>query len=173
MKWFRFYSEFVDDPKVAMMSDSDQLLWVKALCLASESPCRGTILLSDDEIIWKLRISLEVWKHAIDKFRAKGMIEHCEGGYRIINWNKRQQPENPYGRLPANQWSVIRKRIFARDNYTCQYCGATDRNLHCDHVLPISRGGSNDDENLVTACEPCNCSKHNKTIKEWIESMQG
>jgi hypothetical protein len=41
MKWFRFYHEFVDDPKIAMMSDSDQLLWVKALCLASESEDRG------------------------------------------------------------------------------------------------------------------------------------
>lgn len=90
MKWFRFYHEFVDDPKIAMMSDSDQLLWVKALCLANDSKERGVITLSDDEICWKLRVSIEVWKHAIDKFRAKGMIEHCESGYKITNWNARQ-----------------------------------------------------------------------------------
>lgn len=29
MAWFRFYSEFMDDPKISMMSDSDQLLWVE------------------------------------------------------------------------------------------------------------------------------------------------
>lgn len=90
MNWFRFYSEFVDDPKIAMMSDSDQLLWVKALCLASESPTRGVILLTDEEVCWKLRITVESWRHAIDKFRAKGMIEHAEEGYKIINWSKRQ-----------------------------------------------------------------------------------
>lgn len=90
MKWFRFYSEFVDDPKIAMMTDSDQLLWVKALCLASDSKLRGYITLSDDEICWKLRITIETWKHAVDKFRAKGMIEHTDKGYRITNWDKRQ-----------------------------------------------------------------------------------
>lgn len=90
MKWFRFYHEFVDDPKIAMMSDSDQLLWVKALCLASDSAVRGVIMLTDEEICWKLRITVESWKHAVDKFRAKGMVEHCEDGYRISNWDKRQ-----------------------------------------------------------------------------------
>lgn len=90
MKWFRFYSEFIDDPKIAMMSDSDQLLWVKALCLANDEKQRGCILLSDEEICWKLRISIEQWKHAIDKFRAKGMIDHIDGGYKIKNWDKRQ-----------------------------------------------------------------------------------
>lgn len=92
MKWFRFYQEFMDDPKIAMMSDSDQLLWVKALCLASDSTIRGIILLTDEEICWKLRITVETWKHAIDKFRAKGMIQHnTDGpGYVISNWDKRQ-----------------------------------------------------------------------------------
>jgi len=92
MKWFRLYHEFVDDPKIAMMSDSDQLLWIKALCLASDSRVRGAILLSDEEICWKLRCTSETWKHAIDKFRAKGMIEHNlnGAGYVITNWDKRQ-----------------------------------------------------------------------------------
>jgi hypothetical protein len=90
MKWFRFYDEFMDDPKIAMMNDSDQLLWVKALCLANSSSKRGTILLSDTEICWKLRINLEQWQSAIDKFRAKGMIEHQDGGYLISKWGKRQ-----------------------------------------------------------------------------------
>lgn len=90
MKWFRFYHEFVDDPKIAMMSDSDQLLWVKALCLASDSKVRGLILLSDEEICWKLRVTIETWKHAIDKFRAKGMLDHHPDGYKVTHWDERQ-----------------------------------------------------------------------------------
>jgi hypothetical protein len=96
MAWFRFYSEFMDDPKISMMSDCDQLIWVKCLCLASESKNRGFVELDDQEICWKLRISLESWKHAVDKFRAKGMIEHvaCNkknvSGYKICNWKTRQ-----------------------------------------------------------------------------------
>ena len=90
MKWFRFYSEFMDDPKIAMMSDSDQLLWVKCLCLASESSVRGFIVLTDEQICWKLRITAEIWRHAVDKFQAQNMIERGENGYQLINWDKRQ-----------------------------------------------------------------------------------
>lgn len=164
MRWFRFYSEFVDDPKTAMMSDTDQLLWVKALCLANDSKQRGCILMTDEEICWKLRVSTETWKHAIDKFRAKGMIEHCKGGYRIINWEYDQKHRD---RLPANEWRSLRELVFRRDNYTCQYCGVSGVSLQCDHVIPISKGGSNELSNLKTACKKCNASKHAKTLEQW------
>jgi len=165
MAWFRFYSEFIEDPKISMMSDSDQLLWVKALCLASQSKIRGVINLADEEICWKLRISIEQWKHAIDKFRAKGMIEHCTNGYKITNWEYDQKHRD---RLPANEWKELRNQIFERDDYTCQYCGIRGAELQCDHVTPISRGGSNHPENLKTACRHCNQSKHSKTVEEWL-----
>lgn len=166
MKWFRFYHEFMDDPKIAMMSDSDQLLWVKALCLASDNDKRrGHIDLSDEEICWKLRISVESWGHAIDKFRAKGMIEHVEGGYKIINWDKRQNPD--YERPPIVEWRKLRTTVFMRDDYTCTYCGRRGVSLQCDHVVPVSRGGSNSISNLTTACKTCNLSKGSKTLEEW------
>jgi 5-methylcytosine-specific restriction endonuclease McrA len=55
--------------------------------------------------------------------------------------------------------------LFARDGYRCQYCGrhrATLRGrefLTRDHVLPMSRGGDNSWENVVTACSACNNRK--------------
>ncbi|KAK9664674.1 hypothetical protein RND81_14G060600 [Saponaria officinalis] len=61
--------------------------------------------------------------------------------------------------------TLSRKNIFYRDEYTCQYCKATS-NLTIDHVLPISRGGKWEWENLVTACAKCNCRKGQKTLEE-------
>lgn len=58
--------------------------------------------------------------------------------------------------------------MFARDNYTCRYCGARNVRLACDHVIPASRGGSDEMDNLVTACIPCNSSKRDKTPEEWF-----
>jgi 5-methylcytosine-specific restriction endonuclease McrA len=66
------------------------------------------------------------------------------------------------------QWAEIRSRIFKRDNFTCVYCGQRGGNLHCDHVIPISRDGSNADDNLATSCEPCNMSKGTKLVSEWL-----
>lgn len=50
----------------------------------------------------------------------------------------------------------------------CAYCGATDRALQRDCVLPISRGGRYTLENVVPACGSCNASKCNDEVTSWL-----
>lgn len=59
-----------------------------------------------------------------------------------------------------------RQRVFLRDKYTCQYCGAKPSKLTIDHVMPESRGGKTTYENCVTACFECNCFKDDRTPEE-------
>ncbi|NLV77774.1 MAG: HNH endonuclease [Rhodococcus sp.] len=49
---------------------------------------------------------------------------------------------------------------------TCHYCGGMFP-VEVDHVVPWSRGGSDDLENLVPACYPCNRDKADLTVEEW------
>ncbi len=62
--------------------------------------------------------------------------------------------------------------LFARDRYRCQYCGRhltelkPRESLTRDHVVPLSRGGTNDWTNVVTACGPCNTRKGNRLPEE-------
>ncbi len=62
--------------------------------------------------------------------------------------------------------------LFARDNYSCQYCHRNAGQLHSrecltrDHVIPISRGGTNEWTNVVTACSKCNTRKGNRLPDE-------
>ena len=62
--------------------------------------------------------------------------------------------------------------LFKRDSYTCQYCGRHrselkyDERLTRDHIIPRSRGGKDDWENVVTACSTCNQKKDDRTPKE-------
>jgi|GEM_PF-6186987 len=92
MKWFRLYHDVIDDPKIGLLSESEQLLWFKLLCLASMSDDRGSIDMNDDEVCFRLRISVEFWRCVKEKFRVKGLIE-CgkNGAIEIRNWSKRQQ----------------------------------------------------------------------------------
>ena len=55
----------------------------------------------------------------------------------------------------------VRFEIFKRDDFTCQYCGAHPPQaiLHVDHIFPASLGGTNDEINLLTACDGCNVGK--------------
>lgn len=71
-----------------------------------------------------------------------------------------------YRMRPAG-WAKLRQQIFARDDYTCQYCWERNGRLECDHIVPLCKGGSDDPANLTTACFACNHSKHGKTPEEW------
>lgn len=61
-----------------------------------------------------------------------------------------------------------RNNVFLRDKYICQYCGArfNGKDLTFDHVLPKSRGGKTNWQNIVTCCHTCNNRKANKTPDE-------
>lgn len=58
-----------------------------------------------------------------------------------------------------------RNKIYKRDNHTCVYCGST-KSLTLDHVIPKSRGGTNEWTNLVTSCIKCNLKKADRTPEE-------
>ncbi|MFG1461765.1 HNH endonuclease [Xanthobacter sp. DSM 24535] len=68
---------------------------------------------------------------------------------------------------PEKEWIRLRALVFARDGFACVYCGAQGGNLHCDHVMPFSRGGRSALQNLATACDTCNSAKRDRTPEEW------
>lgn len=71
-------------------------------------------------------------------------------------------------RLSPTLWRPLRVEVFRRDGFRCAYCGATPPALlECDHIVPLSRGGSNDLDNLTTACRACNRAKGARRLQEW------
>lgn len=69
---------------------------------------------------------------------------------------------NPIGRTE-------RRLVFERDAYRCVNCGSWE-SLVVDHIVALSNGGSDDESNLQTLCQPCNGSKGSKTQEEWEET---
>lgn len=65
-------------------------------------------------------------------------------------------------------WYRLIKQVFERDNYTCQYCGEIGGKLEADHIIPFSKGGSDELENLITSCRKCNRQKKDKSINEYL-----
>lgn len=64
----------------------------------------------------------------------------------------------------------VRFEILKRDDHACHYCGATapDVVLHVDHVVPVALGGSDNPDNLVTACQGCNAGKASTSPTEIV-----
>ncbi len=67
--------------------------------------------------------------------------------------------------MPHN-WDEIRSKTYSDDNYTCQCCGVMSGphggnvELHADHIMPVSRRGNDDYENLRTLCKMCHQARH-------------
>jgi 5-methylcytosine-specific restriction endonuclease McrA len=72
-----------------------------------------------------------------------------------------------YVRIPreTHRRKITRRAVFARDNWTCQYCGSR-ANLTVDHVVPRSKGGPSSWENIVASCAPCNRRKGNSLPRQ-------
>ena len=66
-----------------------------------------------------------------------------------------------YVRIPrdAHRRKITRRAVFARDRWTCQYCGIARGSLTVDHVIPRSKGGASTWDNIVACCAPCNRRK--------------
>ena len=59
--------------------------------------------------------------------------------------------------IPKN----VQDRVWNRDGGKCVQCGSREK-LEFDHIIPVSKGGSNTYRNIQLLCESCNRSKSNK-----------
>lgn len=68
---------------------------------------------------------------------------------------------------------VLRSDIIERDGSVCYLCGkdCTPKELHLDHVIPLSRGGSHSPDNLKVSCALCNLSKGAMTASEYVATL--
>jgi 5-methylcytosine-specific restriction endonuclease McrA len=73
---------------------------------------------------------------------------------------------NIYGR-PKKWPKKLKNRIMNRDGRKCRICGST-HNLTIDHIVPVSKGGSNREHNLMVLCNGCNQTKAGEIYHEFI-----
>jgi len=81
--WFRLYAEFLTDPKVQLMSETNQRRLVMIFCIR----CNGSVTLQDKHVTFQLRISDAEWAITKAEFIANGFIDSDNN---VLNWDKRQ-----------------------------------------------------------------------------------
>ena len=92
-----------------------------------------------------------------------------------FSYESQRRPQNP---KVSKLNKRLRFKILERDNFTCQYCGATPQDgakLAIDHITPFSRGGETIETNLITSCSKCNIGKFDTEypdIKEGLKFLQ-
>lgn len=169
-RWYRAYEGTVSDPKlaeVAIIASTSRSVVIAAWHAILENAAGvnegGRFDIPARRVAAALCEPLATIQALFDGLAEIGMI--TVDAFQIVDWPSFKGLE--HNRPPANVWARLRTFIFERDDWTCQYCGARGCKLECDHIFPVSRGGSSDPQNLTTACFVCNRSKRAKTIEEW------
>ena len=99
----------------------------------------------------------------------KGKAEMLENGRGDLHTISRIIPMPSVIRLiymvkkPLMVRKLSRREVFARDKFTCQYCGVKGLTLTLDHVVPKHKGGPHIWENVTSACIRCNHKKAGMT----------
>lgn len=81
---------------------------------------------------------------------------------RRLSRGKAWDRNTPRQGLSGRPWRRLRQRILERDCYLCLTCQAQGRVTEAtavDHVTPVSKGGSDDPNNLASICDPCHALK--------------
>jgi len=82
-------------------------------------------------------------------------MKYRKANYNGMNWIRQEK----------------RLAIYMRDGLACVYCGDSierGASLSLDHIIPVRRGGTNHQYNLVTACDRCNLAKGQRSVKQFI-----
>lgn len=183
-RWFRFYDDVINDPKVLKLPEGVRWSWVAILCIASKN---SGVLPTIQDTAFLLRMNLKKATAIIEALVAAGLLDKTEDSFAPHNWGGRQflsdgsadrvrrHREKRAAAGLESQWTApksLRKEVYARDNNECVYCGSQD-DLSLDHKTPESRGGTHDISNLQTACRKCNGEKRDFTHEEYVTRNGG
>lgn len=129
-----------------------------------------TVLAKNKE---RAKANPEVNRRAVKRYSEK----HPD---HVLEWSKR----NPHkAKTIKNRYRANKKNaagghsaaeveaLYIQQSGLCAYCGIRlFADYQHDHVVPLSRGGSDFIDNILLSCAACNQSKGNKTVQEWSET---
>ena len=130
-----------------------------------------------DRVLASKKRSYEKNKDSILKANSEYRQENYERRIEIERGSRERNKDK--NRPSKNARQSVRNRLVSGSKYViiykdlkriysqpCFNCGSMN-NQSLDHRIPLSRGGEHKIGNMLTLCQPCNASKHSRTIMEW------
>ena len=72
-------------------------------------------------------------------------------------------------KLPIKSPSRMLLKLYEIQNHNCPYCSNNMKDdIHIDHIIPLSKNGSNEVHNLILCCSNCNLRKSAKELDVWL-----
>lgn len=181
--WIRLYREALHDPKLVCLTDRQHRAWHNCLLISDDT---GTLPALRD-VASHMRMSVvDATALLVDLVEAELIDADVMSGpvtvYRLHGWATRQytsdaskervkryRERRKQSGLPQQHHVTHKQRaaILAKTGGKCGYCGTTEK-ITIDHMVPVGRGGTDDPDNLMPACRPCNSDKRDMTHDEYM-----
>lgn len=174
-----YWGDWLNDVELQAAETVTRGVWINALCRMWYAKVRGELTGSAEKLAGLCGCTNDEMALFLKEIQTHGFgdIEtHDNGNITIRNRRmikaeevKRQNRvrqrrfADKGGGAPEN-WTAIRVKILERDDYMCAYCGKKATTV--DHLIPKTKGGTEDDDNLVSCCKSCNTIKGNRTVKD-------
>lgn len=157
-------AEYFNESALVMACNASpwcEVLFLRCCALSKQGGTNGIIT---PEILSAARVP-SAKRHARELVEHGAWDRHGEGDWAIRGWGSLIEGKSWRPSLSA----VVRRLVFGKTGGRCHWCGG-DAGLtpEIDHVVPVSRGGSDELENLVLSCRPCNRSKGSLAPEAWI-----
>lgn len=109
--------------------------------------------------------SMGCWRGGItyDRKKYREIVKNRKPGiFSFYAERRRTLKMNAEGSHTLGEWQTL----LAQYNYTCLSCGKMEPDIVLteDHIIPLSKGGSNNIENIQPLCKSCNSKKHTKIV---------
>lgn len=184
VKWIKISVDIFNDEKfdaIKTLPDSNdiQLVWVKLLCLAGRCNENGFLMVTrelpytDEMLAKRFDMDIGIIQRALGIFQSMNMIDVEDNIYMVSNWMKYQSTASlekirEQGRLRQQRFREKQTETIRKNK--CVYCG--EQATGYDHIIPLSRGGSDTDDNKVFCCRRCNEKKNCYPLTDFLNYNQ-
>jgi 5-methylcytosine-specific restriction endonuclease McrA len=153
--WIKLYRELINDYTIMTLDDSVFRFLVLIWCLSSEDKTKCGIVPEIDDIVFRLRIKEEKVKSMLGVLFEKNFIICCDG-------SEKDSSENWGTRYISKK---VKEIVFKKYSGVCAWCGSKEK-IEYDHIIPVSKGGLSEPNNIQLLCRSCNRSKRNQENKQ-------
>ena len=176
---FQFYvRDWLTDTELGKCSPATRGIWIDLLANMWVAPERGKLRGTPAALARLCRCFEREMQGALDELHrtAAADVVETEGVYIVscrrmvaedkarMAGAKRQARFRERGGGDPENWTAIRATILERDGKMCAYCGRRADTV--DHIMPRSKGGTEDSSNLVACCKRCNTKKSDRSLED-------
>lgn len=96
------------------------------------------------------------------RYRKKNKVK-----YRLYDQKRRALESGSINTLSEADWN----EVMGYFDKSCAYCGDNAEVLHQEHVIPLSKGGAYNKQNIIPSCPSCNCRKWTHEMETWYRDQ--